>query len=365
MASVTRATIPEEFYDWTSASLLVQPEPQYVYAEFLLRALGISLSLPGSVGMAGRQISGTGPSYETSDQLTIEPDVISDGLVAAKVDFNGQPGNVVRVNRPKYTDSVYQEADRRIPVGTTISTTGIKILSEQVSLVLDRFGGPHDGTKVAPYVLERFDSKMGLHDAVSRVSKHMKRDFHKTLDTFVRDLLNAGSSTLYPKGMTAADDATAKGQYPLDYETLSRVAKTMDEASLPTLGDGRRVFVATPTGMKQLKDDPQFARYAHDFESKNPLFNSYRELKYVLPEWYIFASNTLSKTPNTSSIAIHQAHAIAPGVLGVGMGEPPRVANNTNDNYGESVPLVWLAYLALSNLDNRMVVEVKYTEDVS
>ncbi len=365
MSNLTRANIPTEFYDWTSSQLLVQPEPQYTYADFLIRALGISLNIPSAVGMPGRQISGTGPAYETSDTLMIEPDLISDGLVAAKIDFNGQPGNVVRVNRPKYTDSAYQQADRRIPVGTTISTTGIKIDGEQVPLVLDRFGGPHNGTTVAPYVLERFDSKMGLHDAVSRVGKHMKRDFHKTLDRFVRDLFDDGSSTLYPKNMTAANDATAKGMYPLDYETISRVAKTMDESNLPTLGDGKRILVVTPTGLKQLKDDPQFARYAHDFESKNPLFQRYTELAYVIPEFYIFKSNTLDKTTNSSSVAIHNGHAIAPGALGLGMGEPPRVANNTNDNYGESVPLVWLAYLAMQLLDNRMVVNVKYTEDVS
>lgn len=365
MASIHRATIPEEFYDWTSAALLTQPEPQYVYAEFLLRALGISLQVPGMVGMPGREIGGTGPAYDTSDTLMLTPDTISESLVAAKIDFAGQPGHTVRINRPKYTDSQYSQDDRRIPAGTTISTTGIAISSEQAALTLDRFGGPHNGTTVAPYTLERFDSKLGLHDAVSRVSKHMKRDFHKTIDTFVKELLDDASTTQFPRGMTDANTPTAKAQFKLDYETLSRTSKAMDEANLPTLGDGKRVLVVTPTGLKQLKDDPQFARYANDHESKNPLFNSYRELKFVMPEFYVFASNTLTKTANTSGIYIHNAHAIAPGVLGVGMGETPRVANNTNDNYGESVPLIWLAYLALANMDNRMVVKIGYTEDVS
>jgi hypothetical protein len=370
MASTTaRANIPQEFYDWTSAKLLVAPEPQYVFADLILRALGVSLAPPSMVGLPGRAIGGQGADYTgpAEDRLILEPDVISESLFAARIDFKGQPGTTVRLNRPSFTDSTYTMAARRIPSQTTISTEGIRIASEQAVLTLDRYAGPYDNTAAAvrPYVAEAFDAQMGVHNLVKMVGTHLVRDFHKFLDTVGVALGMDASSTLYPVGMTAANDATDEAQYPLDYETLSRVAKTMDESNLPVLPDGRRVIVVTPTGLKQLKDSKQFALYSHDFPQTNPLFRRYTGLKSVLPEWYVFVSNTLDKTANTSSVPIHSALAFAPGALGIGMGRTPAVVNNTNDNYGESVPVIWRADLAFALLDSRFAVKVSYTADVS
>lgn len=369
MSNVSRVTLPQEFYDWTSSELLIQPEPQYPMADLILRALGTSLAPPAAIGLPGRMIGGQGADYSSpeADQLALEPDLISENLFAVKVDFKGQPGLTIRVNRPKYTDSTYTLASRRIPSNTTISTTGIKVDSEQVSLTLDRYAGPYDSTagEVRPYVIEAFDANMGIHNLVKIVGKHMKRDFHKFLDAVGVDLGMQGASTTYPAGMTAANDATADGQFPLTYETLSRLARQMDDSYLPTLPDGKRVLVLTPTGLKQLKDDKQFALYSHDFEKTNPLFRRYTALKSILPEWYVFVSQTLDTTANSSSVNIHTGLAFAPGALGIGMGRPPAVVNNTNDNYGESVPVIWRADLAFACLDSRFVRKVSYTPDLN
>ncbi len=48
-----------------------------------------------------------------------------------------------------------------------------------------------------------------------------------------------------------------------------------------------------------------------------------------------------------------------------GTGKLPRVAPASDDNYGETAKVIWLAYLALGLADNRFVTRVAYTEDVS
>ena len=54
-----------------------------------------------------------------------------------------------------------------------------------------------------------------------------------------------------------------------------------------------------------------------------------------------------------------------PGALFAGMGRPLRTMPSTDDNYGETAKVIWLAYLALGLADNRFVTKAQYSEDVS
>lgn len=361
--SVSRAELPEEFFDITDSMLLVQPEPQYLHASLFLAALGIELGVPDM--LSWRSGGGQGADYVSGDENRLALASSLPGEVfAAKADFKGKPGHMIRFNRPQFADTTYTELVRQIPTGSSISTTAINIGSEQAQLVLKRYGGPYDSSnsRVAPYALEAFDATMGVHNLAKVVGAHLKRDFHKTLDSFlvaIGDVVASGN-TLYPEGMSADNDATAAGMFPLTYEQVSRVAKAMDEANLPTLGDGRRVLVVTPTGVKQLKDDPQFARYAEGHKEMNPLFPGYIA---SLPEFHVFKSNTLTKTDNSSSIAIHKGQAIAPGAFLGGIGRPPSVRSASDDNYGETAKVIWLADLALGGADTRFLYSVRYSED--
>ncbi len=362
---ISRDQLTEEFYDRTSAQLLQQPVPMFLYARLMLSAMNIQLAPPGSMGLPGRDIPGQGAPYTQfqQDQLQLSAD-LSNELFAVKADYAGEPGHTIKFNRPKYASTTYTEASREIGVNQTISVVPIEAGSEQAKLTIKRFAGPYDSTnsRVAPFGLDAFDASMGVHDLVKFVGNHLTYDFHKTLDSFWVTLANLASTTIRPVGMAADNDATAKAQFPLTYEQISRTSKAQDEANLPTLGDGRRVLVVTPTGKKFLKDDPQFAKYAEAHEAKNPLlapgwFAS-------LPEYHCFQSNTLTTTANSSSVAIHTGHAIAPGAFMAGRGTKIKVAPATDDNYGEAAKLIWLAYLALGIADNRFITKVNYTEDV-
>jgi hypothetical protein len=365
--SISRAELTEEFFDRTSAKLLAQPEPQYPYAMMFKNALGIRLGAPAMIGRAGQEVGGQGPAYSNPERDRLDlmsGNTISTEVFATQMNFVGEPGHTVRFNRPKFTDTTYTQAAREIGVNQTISTVPITAGSEQTSLTIRRFAGPYDGTnsRVAPFALDAFDATMGVHNLVTFVGTQLQRDFDKTIDSFWVTLADLASTTVYPYNMTADNDATAKAQFPLTYEQISRTSKKQDEANLPTFGDGRRLLVVTPTGKKQLKDDPQFARYAEFHRDMNPLFPGWFA---TCPEYHVAVSNTLTKSSNSSSINIHYGHAIAPGAFLGGSGKPPKVAAASDDNYGETPKVIWLAFLALGLADNRFVTSVRYTEDVS
>jgi hypothetical protein len=358
--SWSQATIPQNFQAELDAQLLAQPESQYLYAQLAKSAMNMSLdgSLPDMFNFSSDSVGAAYPDTQR-DRLILEATPIATQTFSAKIDFTRRRGDIVRINRPKYTNSTYDLAARRIASGATIGTTAINIDSEQTEIQLHRLGGPYS-TAVNPFAIEAFDNQMGVHDGVTVTKMHLQRDFDRTIDTIVRDCLNDASTTCYPDGVTAVNDVTSSGGAPLTYNQITRVAKRMDEASLPRFSNGRRVMVVTPTGKRQLKDDRQFARHADYFRDKNPLFPGWFA---TCDEFDMFCSNTLSETDNTSNVEMHYGHAIAPGVLGVGMGRPPAVRASSDTNYGETIRLIWLADLGFKLFDNRFVVAVVYSED--
>lgn len=359
MASFGRSSVPENFYDITSDMLLVQPEPQYLYAQLFLGALNASLQVPSELGLPGRAIGGNGAAYssEDRDRLMLANPMMT-GIIAAEIDFNAKPGQTVKINRPVFANTTYTESSRRVASGTTISQTPITVGSQQTNLTLYRYGGPYDTTnsRVAPYAIEAFDANMGVHKAASIHGTHLKRDMHRFVDGVQVSLLDLAASAIYPEGMSAVNDATLTGSFPFTYEQLSRTGRDMDTANLPTFPDGFRCLVLTPTQINQLRMDDRFQRAGQFFQEYNVLFPGY--IKSV-NKFHIFESTTLTVTNNSSSVPIHYGHAIAPGALLAGMGRTPRVAPNTNDNYGETALVIWLADFGFGLANNSLVYSVR------
>src|SRR5678816_2574972 len=236
MASFQRASMPENFYDITSSMLLVQPEPQYVYAGLFKAALNASLSPPSMFGLPlpDRQVGGNGAPYSTAerDRLMLANPLSTD-LFAVNVDFNAMPGNTIRINRPVFANSTYTAASRLIASGTTISTTPITVSAQQTALTLYRYGGPYS-TTVQPFAIEAFDARMGVHKAASIFGTQLKRDYDKFVETVLVTLADLANTTIYPQGMTADNDATVAGSFPFTFEQLIRTERTMDDANTPT-----------------------------------------------------------------------------------------------------------------------------------
>lgn len=359
MPLVNRATLGAEFYDITSAKLLAAPEPQYLYASLWKIALSATLAIGSGLSFRG-DIGGQGAPYSSAEQdrAVFDDPIYKDAIVVVPELGHG-PGHTVRINRPQFANTTYTQASREIAMGTSISTTPINVGSDQVSMTLKRFGGPYDQANgnVAPYGVDRFDASQSIHSLGSVVGSHLMRDFDRSVENFVGGLLSLASTTLYPSGYTATTDfSDAGGDGPMSMKTLSRIETAMDNANLPSFADGYRCVVTHPLAIEQLKDDPQFARYSEFHPPVNPLLarNYYKSVGRL----HIFKSTTLPTTTNGASGTVYETHAFAPGVIGSAIGEMPRTAPSTADNYGEWALVIWLMYAAFQNLDNRFCVKV-------
>lgn len=358
MPGNSRVSIPQEFYDKTSDALLVQPQPQFLYAKMFLGGMMASLGADVAMGLTGREVPSVGAPYANfgADQLKLAVDLPA-SIVAARIDFNGMPGNTVRINRPAYASTTYTEASRKIASGATISTTATAASSEQATLTLFRYGGPYSAVQsaVAPLAIEAFDANMGVHSQPQIVANALKQDFNKWIDAVQVSLLDLASSTVYSPGMTAANDAIAADQFRFSFDQLTRLHQAASDANLPTLPDGNRLCVLHPNQVRQLKNDVRFQNAGRDYPEFNVLFAG----SYVqsVAGFHIFESSTLTSAANSSSVTVYTGHVIAPGALLAGMGRRPRIASSTDDNYGEAAKVIWLADLAFGLADNRFVIK--------
>lgn len=364
MSVLSRLGYPENFYDITIDQLLIQPEPQYLFARMHHAALALSLDVAGEFGlMAGRAIPQAGAPYATPESQRLElnnGDNIPEQIFAAKVDFTAKPGSTVRINRPLYPNTTYTQTSRKVLQGATISTTPIVVGSEQNDLTLYRFGGPYDqtNTRVAPFAIDAFDAQMGVHKMAQIVGGNFKRDFDKFCDSAWVTLADSASVNIYPGSFTADNDLVTAQTAPLDYDTIARAEEQLDTANVPYFSTGKRVIVLTPRQLRELKNDAQFARYAQYFEQYNALFPEYVT---DVGKFHVLKSNTLLTTANSSSVAVQHGMAFGPGVFAAGMGRKPRIAFSTDDNYGETAKGIWLADLGFQLADARLIVGVRTT----
>lgn len=361
---INRSSLPAEFFDITSARMLIEPQPQFVLAQVWKQAVGSSTpSLSGAAGlMGGRGVAAGGASVPSADSMRLMlADPTFSKAVVHVTELGARPGHTVRLNRPVFATTTHTEASREIASGSQISTTPIDISQGQASLTLKRFGGPYDAanSRVAPYALDRFDASMALHSLVDLVGQHLGNDFDRTINSFMVTLLALANTTVRPEGFSGVDSFTTADSGNLDFNTLARAERDLDEKSIPVFGNGRRMCLITAKQKQNLSDDPQFARYAEFHAPINPILaHSYYKSVGGLD---LFCTETLSKATNSSSIAVHRGVAFGPGVIGSGCGGLPRVAFSTDDNYGEDAKLIWLLDGAFSCLDNRFATAIQTT----
>lgn len=362
MPNISRATLPSEYFDITSAQLLMQPEPEYPHAFLIKSALAAELDIMSGIALplAGRSVDTSGPKYSNSEgeQLKLTDPFYSNAIkVVAELGDKGV-GHTVRINRPKFTNSTYTLASRRVPVGTTISTTPINLEAEQVSITIERFCGPYDntGTEVRPYGIERFDASRSIHAMDSIRDMHFKRDFDRWLDTVGVQLFDSASTVVYPTGMTAVNDATVANAYPFSFNQILETAESLKNGYIPKFASGKYMMIITPTQTRQLMQDPDYQRLvrampAPDLRDYHPILRS--SFKASIGDFDIFESTTLTQTANSSSVAVQYGQAFGPGMIGAGADNMPVVVPNTNDNYGETVFAIWKWYAGFGVLDNR------------
>ena len=370
MGIVNRASLPEEFFDVTSARMLIAPEPQFFFAQLAKLALGSALALAmGTGGISpgrGVPVTGVDPGqYQVNARLQlVNQDPQTNQAIQMIAELGKAPGHTVRLNRPRFGSGGFTLASREITSGTSISTTAIDLSGEQATVTLKRYGGPFDTVQsaVAPFAIDRFDSSLGLHSLVSYVGLHMQRDLDKWLDSVIAALLGAGSTTLWPQGFSADASSQIAGDMPGDIDILFRGIETLKNANVPQFADGKYRAVISATFARQLKGDPQAAQYIrYDAGGANPVTGMQGGFLGAIAGCNLFESTTLVSTNNAQSVPVVNNLMFGPGMVGAGVGQLPRVAYSSDDNYGEHAKMVWLSYLGFNLLDARFGVQMHTT----
>lgn len=365
IVTLGRADLPQEFYDVTSTQLLIQPEPQYLYARLIREATRMEMDRRAAqLGLPGRELVDNGAPYVQLDEMQLE---LSDRLYAEAIkidltfmDAPGQRlpiGHIVRLNRPRFTNTTYTLQSREIAPGKVISTTPVTVGSDQVEFRIARYGGPLDANgNVAPIGISRFDAQRSVHSLPAIRDLHFKRDYDRWLDSVGATLFDSvdAANILFNDGFTADSGMQQAGDSPFSYALLRKMELQLDNLSIPFFRNGRRLCVVTPYQGQQLERDPEYQRLSQFLPPKNPLLlSSYMR---TIGNVDVFRSVTLPQVVNGNSVTVHHAQMFGPGMVGVAPGEMPRVVANTNDNYGEDPIAIWLQYCAFTVLDARFGV---------
>jgi len=377
MPVISRATLPAEFFDRTSSMMLIQPEPQYLYAQMVfaadlqaeLRANPDGLSLMPGRGISGGDGAVVKPFAENQLQLVDSTRIVGEAIAVSGELAKGNVGHTIRMNRPVFANTTYSAASRLVSTGSTISTTPISLTAEQVSITIQRFAGPYDqsNSRVAPYAIDRFDAQRSVHDLVATVGVQLQRDRMKYLDSVYAAIFDSPvtSNIIFPGDPTnalAGSDSSAfpsatNGYRPLDAESIFRAEQKMADNYIPRFSSGKYLLVVSPQQARQLRTDPAFQRMSVFQPDNSPLKQSYVGT-LGLVDIYQSSTNTVD-TSTVSGVSINHGIMFGPGYIGrVKDGEGCRVMDSTDDNYGETPKVIWLAYEGQSLLDNRFVVSI-------
>lgn len=368
MSYISRAQTPAAFADRTSDLLLLAPEPQYFHARMILSAIGMNLNADSglSLPIPGRTVESRGGSFDplSAMQLMLSAPISAEAIRVVP-DFrfgenNPPPGHVIRMNRPRFTNTTYTMTAREVPAGSIISNVPIAAGMDQVPLVVKRWVGPYDqvNSRPAPIGIERFDSNFSINSLNTYAALQLQRDFQKTINSFGVQLFDDGKSIVYPDGMLADNDAVSVGDFPMDLATVMKTQRTLDLLHVPLFSNGKRMMVLTALQVEQLMRDAEYQRLAENHRADvNPLFVP----MYVgsVGNFDIFKSTTNTITNNSSSIPIQYGQAFGPQGVGVGPAQMPRVAPGVDDNFGENPMAVWIFYSAFGVLDDSFLASIR------
>lgn len=363
--SVSRATVPSEFYDITSAMMLRQPEPEYLFAK-LAFAAQTRAELMASDAAAVLAATGRGPDAQgapygdlATNQLALGAHPLAEAVVAVTELGQRGVGHTIRINRPVFAGGGYTEAARTISSAQSISQTPIEVSAEQVAITVKRIVGPYasGGSQPQPYAIDRLDAQRSVHSLAGVVGLHLSRDRMKLVDSIFSAAFDAGANVVRPAGIAADASLPASGEVPLDLDTLFRGEESLRSSNIPAFADGSYLTVVSPKQMRQLKLDPDFMRLAVFDRGQNPLGipSVVRVGRLALVE-----SNTIQlDTATVSGQTIQRGCMFGPGAVGYGVADACRVVNAVEDNYGEQIKVVWIAYEGFAVLDNRFIVSLR------
>jgi hypothetical protein len=303
MPNNTTATLTAELQDMIAAEMLIQPDDAYLfYANGPVQLAGQEAAIPGT--------------------------------------------NQVLFNRPVLPTGTYTETSRRLTDGTDIDLTGVAITETQVTLTLREYGGPHDGTRVTPYILTEFLKKTAKHNLVAMVGEFMRRDYNRWQDVTTRDLMLAATTVVTPDGSTSA---TIGAGVKASVAWLRSWNKTMKDSKIPTYPNGRWRMMLTTKDESDLKADPEYREAMKHLAGANPLFNGH---VMSIENFDIMISTMYSTTAVGDGGGVDGYQSTAWGPYGIGHARPmpPGIRQGDSTDFGRKESVVWVSHEIIGTL---------------
>tara|TARA_R110000868_G_scaffold10891_1_gene52586 strand:+ start:283 stop:1380 length:1098 start_codon:yes stop_codon:yes gene_type:complete len=359
-----RISLPQQFFDVTSASMLRAPLPAFLFARLIYAgAMGAELASEGMADKlsAFRSYAAQGvtpPSIE--DQMLMLGAMPGSNAITVVRDFEkaGQ-GQTIRINRPIYTGGGYTESARIIGARGAVSVVPVDLTQGETSITVHLVAGPYDtvNSRVAPYAIDSAMMKRSVNDLAQLVGDNLYYDRTAYLDGIFSLLAcNYANANVRP-GAYATDAAMpTTGDVAMDLNTVWRAQKTLATANIPMFADGTYLLLLSPTQMMQLRTDVAQSGLSAFVAEKNPLFGDCEKIGKVR----IVECNTLqTDTASVSGQTIQRGVMFGPGYLGYGVAQEAEVRASSDDNYGLQPKVIWSAYEGGGVLDSRFACGVR------
>lgn len=260
-------------------------------------------------------------------------------------------------NRPTLPTGTYTEASRRLTDGTNIDLTGIAIAMTQASLTTREYAGPHDGTRITPFIYTEFLRNRAKHSPAELIGAFLRRDLFKFRDTAVRDLLLAAPQVYTPNGVA---EATITAGQAMSVAFLRALNKAMKDLKIPRYANGNWRLHINTRDESNLKGDTEYREAYRYFAGSNPAFRGHA---MTFEGFDLIVHTTLPTKAVGAGGAVTGFQGCAHGPFGLGWGVSlnphPRVADETD--FGRKESVIWKSEEAIGTLYSDLLVRTVTT----
>lgn len=346
MSVATSSTLTQEFVDQLSQELLIEPDPQWVFALLAGAARAGALGIPEMMGPSGavanmeQAMSGGMGTLRLLDQRWMSVA----GSFCKVVSEPTTPGKVILIDRPAFLDSgLFTEASRRLVEATPVSATPQAPTMGQATVTIREYAGPHDGSNVAPIGVTDFLKRRARHDMISYVGGLLRRDRNKWVDrAILEQLLSTSHAT------DGADDA------PFTEDMMSAILRKLQERNVPTFANGMYMLVISPIHLQDLKGDEKFRESVRYLGEQGALIQG-----HVANHggFMVVVSNNIPSATVDDQTA-YQAVAFGPESVGWAIGLDAEARRSKDDDFGREDRVLWLAHEGWALLNEAFVEKV-------
>lgn len=349
----TSTSLTQEFVDQLSQELLVEPDSQYIFALLARAARAQAMGIPDILGESGagaNMSEAMGAGLGTLDLLDRRWMAVA-GDFAKVVSEPTVPGLTVLIDQPRYLGGTYTEASRALTDGNRITATPQAPTMGQVAVTIKEYGGPHDGTNVAPIGITDFLKRRSRHDLVQYIGLLLRRDRNKFVDTVLINLLLSTTNETTPSG--TADAALTAGALFTD-AMLGSMLRSLQERNIPTFSNGMYMCVMSPKHQEDLRQDATFREQVRYLQNENPLISGH----FANYANFMLVTSTNIPTADVGSggaVTGYQGLAFGPQSVGWAIGKDAEARRSKDDDFGREDRIVWTAHEGWQLMDAAFV----------